>query len=177
MPRSQQHVDDNTPMGATLVDGGATFRVWAPAAHSVHVVTDALAATRTMGFVPDDEDALVRRADDTWAGYVPGLVEGSPYRFWVTGDDGAGLKRDPYARQLGTVPAFPDCDCIVRRSDGYPWHDAGFRPPAFRDLVIYQLHVGTFWGADAQGRDRRERRVSKFLDLVWRLQYLSDLGV
>lgn len=30
MPASQQHISLNTPSGANLVSGGATFRIWAP---------------------------------------------------------------------------------------------------------------------------------------------------
>jgi 1,4-alpha-glucan branching enzyme len=30
MAASQDHITASTPMGATLTDGGATFRVWAP---------------------------------------------------------------------------------------------------------------------------------------------------
>ena len=32
MPTSQLNITSNTPLGATLVPGGATFRTWAPAA-------------------------------------------------------------------------------------------------------------------------------------------------
>jgi 1,4-alpha-glucan branching enzyme len=65
---------------------------------------------------------------------------------------------------------------LVRDPNTYPWHDAGFRPPAFHELVIYQLHVGAFYGVDEQGRDRRES-VATFLDAATRLRYLRDLGV
>jgi hypothetical protein len=34
---TQDHIDGNTPLGANLVAGGATFRVWAPAASEVHL--------------------------------------------------------------------------------------------------------------------------------------------
>ena len=37
MPASLDHIHQGTPMGANLVAGGATFRVWAPNARSVHV--------------------------------------------------------------------------------------------------------------------------------------------
>ena len=37
MAASQKFVTANTPMGATLVEGGATFRVWAPRAAHVYV--------------------------------------------------------------------------------------------------------------------------------------------
>ena len=40
MPASQQHIRPDTPMGANLVAGGATFRTWAPNATAVCVVGD-----------------------------------------------------------------------------------------------------------------------------------------
>ena len=36
MPASLEQISNDTPMGANLSDGGATFRVWAPNAHRVH---------------------------------------------------------------------------------------------------------------------------------------------
>ncbi|HEX2164940.1 MAG TPA: 1,4-alpha-glucan branching protein, partial [Thermoanaerobaculia bacterium] len=178
MPTSQQHVDATTPLGARLTAGGATFRCWAPRARAVHVLTGDLAAARDdPAFTPAADDALVRRPDGTWAGFVPGVADGTPYLFWVDGEENAGLKRDPYARELGTDPPFPDCDCLVRDPGSYPWHDQGWRPPAPRDLVIYQLHVGVFHAVDAEGRDVRGRRPGKLLDLVPRLPYLVELGV
>jgi 1,4-alpha-glucan branching enzyme len=64
----------------------------------------------------------------------------------------------------------------VRRGHSYPWHDAGWRTPAFRDLVIYQLHVGVFWAVDAMGRDRRDR-YGRFLDTLEKIPYLRKLGI
>ena len=49
--------------------------------------------------------------------------------------------------------------------------------PAFNDLVIYQFHVGTFYGTDANGVDNRRGRVCTFLDVLDRLEYLVDLGI
>ena len=107
MPVTQDHVTPDTPLGATLVAGGATFRVWAKAATAVHVVTDQLPASRAPGWRPDGRDALVRQPDGTWTGFVAGIGDGAPYRCWVEGPGDAGFKRDPYARELRTTPAFP----------------------------------------------------------------------
>jgi 1,4-alpha-glucan branching enzyme len=95
--------------------------------------------------------------------------------FFVVGAGSTGWKRDPYARALG--PGFPHCDCIVRDPQSYPWHDQDFQPPAFHDLLIYQLHIGTFYAVDAEGRDRRAPAGAKFLDVLDRIHYLVDLGV
>src|SRR5215510_4952875 len=164
---SQAHIDGSTPMGATLTEGGATFRVWAPGAIDLYVITDDLPRSREHSWVPRESDRLLHQADGTWTGFIPGVKDGTPYRFYVVGEGGSGFKRDPWARELGTQPAFPDCDCLVRSPDTYPWHDEGFRPVPFHELIIYQLHVGAFFRVDAEGRDRRES-VGRFLDVVMR---------
>jgi 1,4-alpha-glucan branching enzyme len=163
-------------MGANLVEGGATFRIWAPGAIDVYVITGDLPLSQQPGWTPRETDRLLRRDDGSWAGFIPGVIDGTPYRFYVVGEGSSGFKRDPWARELGTDRPFPHCDCLVRDSNSYPWHDSGFRPVPYHELLIYQLHVGAFYGVDAQGRDKRDR-VAKFLDVVTRIRYLRDLGV
>ena len=172
MPASQQHIDASTPMGANLVGNGATFRVWAPAADHVYVALGGAA-----GYRPTQVDELVKdSATGHWTGFFPGVVDGTKYRFFVAGSGGSGFKRDPWAREL-ELYGYPDCDGIVRDPDAYPWHDQGFEPPAFNDLIVYQFHVGRFYATDDQGEDRRPYRVAKFLDVLNRIEYLADLGV
>ncbi len=177
MPTAQDHVSANTPMGANLTGSGATFRVWAPRAVAVYVITGDLKISKLPGWTPKESDKLLRQADGTWTGFVPGMSDGSAYRFWVVGQGTSGYKRDPYARELSMSPAFPDCNCIVRDPASYPWYDHGWRTPAFSDLIIYQFHIGTYYAVDSQGRDRRSGRVAKFLDVLDRVRYLHDLGV
>ncbi|EDZ98847.1 alpha amylase catalytic region [Burkholderia sp. H160] len=164
-------------MGATTVPGGATVRLWAPAAQRAYVLTgDALRNAEQPGFVPNGDSTLFPLGDGTWSAFLPDVGEGTPYRFWVVGTGSTGLKRDPRARELGTVPAYPVCDCIVRTPQSYPWHDDGFRTPAFNDLALYQLHIGTFYAVDANGNDKR-RSIGKFLDLLERIDYFRELGI
>src|SRR4029079_5625991 len=96
---------------------------------------------------------------------------GQEYLFDVEGEGSSGRKRDPYARELTLAPAWPHSHCILVDPAGYPWHDAGFRPPRFEDLAIYQLHVGRYCGPE------RGHRIAKFLDLVWRIEHLAGLWV
>jgi 1,4-alpha-glucan branching enzyme len=155
-------------MGANLLGGGATFRCWAPGALAVHVVGRFGGVER---WAPDEANRLVRDGAGYWAGFLAGVRDGDEYTFHVVGRGGTGRKRDPYARELTIEPAYPLSHCIVRDPESYPWHDAGYRPPPFNDLVVYQLHVGTFYGP------HRERRVARFLDVLDRLDYLVALGV
>lgn len=159
MPASLEHITASTPMGATLVAGGATFRVWAPHAHTIHVVGS------FNGFTKRDDAALIQQPDGYWHGFIAGVSEGATYKFRITGDAGTGLKRDPYAREL----VVPGWECVVR-SPAFPWHETGFAAPPFHQLVIYQLHVGAF-------HSPAPAAAGRFLDVVEKLPYLSDLGI
>lgn len=168
MPASLAHIHPGTPMGANLVAGGATFRVWAPGALAVHL-NSALS-----GWEPSPANLLTRDAEGRWAGFWPGFTDGMAYKFHVTGRGSAGYNRDPYARELAPdrfARAFPYVDCLVRDPARYPWHDAGWRTPPFHQLVIYQLHVGSFHSPLGG------RQPGRFLDVVARLPYLAALGI
>jgi 1,4-alpha-glucan branching enzyme len=171
MAVAQTHVTSTTPMGATLLPEGATFRFWAPGARRVYLVTNP-----GDNYQPDSADQLARdTASGHWVGFAPGVTNGTTYLFWVVGEGSSGFKRDPWARELGG--SWPQYVCVVRAVDEYPWHDAGFRTPDFADLTVYELHVGVFSAVDDRGHDRRPHRVSKLLDVLDRVEHLVDLGV
>ena len=109
-------------------------------------------------------------------GFIPGVTEGTQYRCWVVGQGTEGYKRDPYAKEL-TFGTFPDYNCIVRDPGQYVWQDAGYQPPAFSDLIIYQFHFGVYYAVDAQGNDIRPNRICKVLDVLDRIPYFAALGV
>src|SRR4249919_3864424 len=114
MPASTTGINRNTPVGATLTAGGATFRVWAPEARQVFVLTGgALRAAEQAGFMASSDDAMVGIGDGSWGAFVADVDEGAAYRFWVIGSGSTGFKRDPRARELSVTPAYPDCDCLV----------------------------------------------------------------
>jgi 1,4-alpha-glucan branching enzyme len=152
------------PMGGTLVPGGATFRVWAPRAHAVHVCGD------FNGWAQDGVSSMAQIGGGQWSIFVPDLKDGDQYLFYVEGPGTSGYKRDPRARLLTVQPAFPLANCVLRAPSRFPWRIARFSPPAFNDLVIYQLHVGSFSVA-AGNRDGR------FFDVIQRVPYLASLGV
>ena len=161
MPASLEHVQPDTPMGANLIADGATFRVWAPNAHSVHVIGEFNGRQRT------DASLLNRDDQGHWRGFIPGVRDQHRYLFYVVGDGGEGPKRDPYAREL--VTPFPS-DCIVRATD-FPWHETGFVTPAipkYRDLPAPHRHVLHAEHAAKGGT---------FLDVARKIPHLSALGI
>jgi 1,4-alpha-glucan branching enzyme len=167
----QNNISDMTPNGATLVEGGATFRVFAPNAVAVY-----LNGTFN-GRVYDQGDAatLMEKRGNYWTGFMAGVVDGDRYRFWVEGPIGGtiGYKRDPYSKELlntGGADNFPRCFSVIRIPDSYPWHDAGFSTPDFSDMVIYQVHIGVY-------AISRPGVSSNFLDVACKVPYFSALNV
>ncbi|MBA7470081.1 1,4-alpha-glucan branching enzyme GlgB [subsurface metagenome] len=166
MPASQMHIGPNTPMGSTLVGGGCAFRIWAPRAREVYVLGD-------FNDWRKSDASLLQERQGHWSGFFPDAREGQTYKYWVVGRGSSGFKRDPYARELEGV----FWNCVICDPQAYPWHDAGFRPPAFEELIIYQFHVGTYYATDDRGADRRSSHGARFLDVLDRVEYLAELGV
>ena len=165
---SQANILPTTPMGANLVNGGgATFRVWAPRATAVYL-------NGTFGGTPQtgqtDDLLMAKDSNGYWTGFIPDARDGDPYHFWVVGAGSSGYKRDPYARELAADSPFPTCSCLVRSGTAYPWHDSAFVTPDFSNMIIYQLHVGTY-------APRTPGVASTFLDVIGKIEYLAALGV
>lgn len=165
---SQANISPNTPMGANLLSGGgATFRAWAPLANAVYI-NGTFGGSSMTG--QSANLLLAKDANGYWTGFVPDAREADPYRFWVEGPGGKGYKRDPYARELSPASAFPNCDSLIRSPSSYPWHDSAFVTPDFGNMIIYQLHVGTYNPA-------KPGAASTFLDIVGKIPYLVALGI
>lgn len=154
----------SVPLGATLAAGGVVFRAWAPRANEAYVIGD------FSGWQPTPGGQLNALGDGTWAGLLPGMGLNSSYNFYVVGRGNSGRKRDPRARLLAFQPSFPDCPCLVRDPALFPWHAINWHPPRFNDLILYQLHVGTFRLAPGA-------TDGKFLDVALQLPYFAALGI
>jgi 1,4-alpha-glucan branching enzyme len=170
-------IDQTSPMGANLMQGGTGFRTWAPNARMVSVIAGAALAAAGPGFSPAASDNMAPLGDGTWGGFLAGLGDGDVYMFFVEGVGGSGWKRDSFARELTLTPAFPTCYCVVCDPGGYPWHDADWQTPQFSDMIIYQLHIGTWWAQDSAGNDVRASQGGTFLDAVAKIGYLQALGI
>jgi 1,4-alpha-glucan branching enzyme len=164
---SQKCIFHNTPMGANLIGGGATFRVWAPRASAVYLCGQFNGVAQ---WNPLPENLLAKDGDGYWAGFMPDAQEGDQYKFYVNRVGNDGYKRDPYARELSTSPPYPHCNCVIRNPTLYPWHDQAFVTPDFADMIVYQLHIGTY----APGTTNM---MGTFLDVVEKIEYLAALGV
>jgi len=112
-------------------NGTTTFTVWAPAHERVLAHLDGRPAPVVLTPGPHGYHRLV----------VPDLSVGAKYRFELDGGD--GLLPDPASRAQPEGVHGPSAVVDPR----FPWTDTAFRPPAHTDLVLYELHVGTFTAA------------------------------
>jgi 1,4-alpha-glucan branching enzyme len=146
-------------MGAVPFEGGVMFRVWAPHAEAVSV---------TGTFCGWDAAGHPLAAEDggTWSADVTGAKPGDEYRFSVR-SGGEELSRiDPRARQLTDSVG----NAVVHDPAAFDWGTGEFVSPAWNDLVIYELHVGTF-SEGMHGQPGTLDGVRR------RLEYLRELGV
>ena len=145
-------------MGAIVYGTGVAFRVWAPNAEAVFL---------TGGFNDWSEDAapMSREADGNWYCEVPEAKPGDEYRFLIHSGGTVLSRIDPYARAVTTSVGI---GIVV--DPAHDWHGADFRMAARNEVVIYEMHVGTFHRPD-------EETAGTFTDAIEKLGHLKRLGV
>ena len=152
----------HAPLGATLTsDGGAVFKVWAVNATSAYVAgefngwsTTSLPMTKSGGYFTRKVAAPVNAGQQYKYVFQPGTV-------WK-----------PDARGRAMNPSDNDNTYVINPL-AYAWSDQGYATPAFEDMIIYELHVGTF-----SGFNDGLNRMGRLRDIVdTHLDHLLYLGV
>ena len=148
-------------LGATPHEGGVSFRVWAPHATAVAVIG-------AFNEWKPDADPMAAEEGGVWSADVPEAAVGDEYRYLLTVADGTTVSRiDPYAKQVtnsvgNAVVADPDFD----------WGDGEFESPHWNEMVIYELHVGTFNQSAGV-----EDLPSKLASVTAKFGHLKKLGI
>jgi 1,4-alpha-glucan branching enzyme len=153
------------------IDGatGVAFTVWAPSARSVSVVGDWNAwdgrvhPMRTLG------------ASGIWELFVPGVDEGTHYKFEIRGRDGSlRLKADPEALRAEHPPKTAS-EVFVSR---YAWGDDDWmlerpeRRPHEEPVSIYEVHLPSWRWNPMEGN-----RPLSYVELGEELgDYAHDMG-
>jgi 1,4-alpha-glucan branching enzyme len=149
-------------MGATPHTDGATFRVWAPNADQVFVTGSFNRWSRW-------RSPLAREEDGLWSGHVPEARVGDEYKYLIHHGSHRLLRTDPYARDV-TGARYN----AVISNGHFDWTEPEgappYRTPGWHELVIYELHVGTF-EQDPEGV------VGSFQGVIDKLPYLKELGI
>jgi len=136
-------------LGAVFDGVRCHFRVWAPEARQVLVELEGAAAATL---------PLKRQAEGYWTGSAEAARPGGLYRYSV---DGTSLP-DPCSRYQPEGPH--GASAIVDRNT-HTWSDQQWRGVRLEDLVLYELHIGTF------------TPEGTLAAAVGRLPHLRDLGI
>jgi 1,4-alpha-glucan branching enzyme len=168
-----RHEELYEKLGAHVLEldgiAGVAFAVWAPSARSVSVVGDfnswdgRLHPMRSLG------------ASGIWELFVPGIPEGSRYKFEMRSQDGDLLLRaDPFAFEAEHPPKTAS---VVNRSR-YEWRDSKWMElredsePLRAPMSIYEVHLGS-WRLNPL----EDNRSLTYLELADELAaYVTDLG-
>jgi 1,4-alpha-glucan branching enzyme len=145
-------------MGAIPHAAGVAFRVWAPHAQRVSAIGS---------FNDWDGDKHPMQAEENgyWYADVPGALVGNQYRFQLSTAKGTFNRIDPYAREVTNSVGN-----AVVHDPNFEWEDDDFHLAPSNELVIYELHVGTF-------NDEDDNLPGKFDTVSARLGHLKKLGV
>lgn len=149
----------NVRKGATPYKGGCAFAVWAPHADEVFIVG-------TFNDWNNTAHPMTRNPDGVWSGDVPGAKPGGEYRYRIVTGGHEYSRIDPYARQVTNSVENAIIKPRYRRGKSEP-----FTPASLNNLVIYELHIGTFGKQEGLGGS------GTLEGAIARLSYLRDLGI
>jgi 1,4-alpha-glucan branching enzyme len=142
---------------------GVTFRVWAPFANTLFVAGDFNGWSQT-------SDPLYSEGNGYWSVDVAGAAVGSQYKFVVipAGASTPLWRVDPYARSI--IRSGNNLNCLIASAD-QPYSTSGYTMPPWNQMVVYEMHIRTFFGTD--GIDGS----GSFTGAISKLDYLRDLGI
>lgn len=145
-------------LGSILHGDGVAFRVWAPHAQQVSVIG-------TFNDWDGDADPMSPEDRGYWYADVEGAKVGDHYKYQLLTQAGVIKRIDPYAREVTNSVG----NAIIH-DPSFHWEDDGFSIAEWNQLVIYELHVGTF-------NDDDPNRPGNFISITARLEHLKRLGI
>ena len=145
-------------MGTILFPGGAAFRVWAPFASSVFAAGEFNQWSATA-------NPFASEGNGYWSVDVPGVQIGHEYKFVLNNGAQQLWHKNPYASEVVNSSG----NAIIH-DPNFDWTGDNFVMPPWTELVIYEMHVGTFNDASGTG-------PGTFDAILPKLPYLRELGI
>ena len=166
-----RHYNTYRKLGAhlTTIDGvpGVEFAVWAPNAQRVSVLSDC-------NWWDGRVHPMQRRASGIWELFIPGLDEGTAYKYEIRAHNGQLFqKADPY----GFWSEFrPKTASVVWNINKHEWNDSAWlsrreqRQALDAPIALYECHLGSWQRVDGE-------RYLSYRELAERLiPYVKELG-
>jgi len=145
--------------GAAPYKSGSRFRVWAPNADDVYMVG-------TFNDWDKNAHRMNKNPDGWWSTDVSGAKPGDEYRYRIITAGRDYLRIDPYARRVTSSAGNTIITKLYRKVTSEE-----FTPPALNEMVIYELHIGTF------GKQGAQSGPGNLEGAIDRLTYLKELGI
>ena len=146
-------------MGSILHAEGVAFRLWAPHAQRVAVIG-------SFNEWDDTRHPMTAEANGYWYTTVAEAQAGDQYRFFLSTPQGEFQRIDPYAREVTSSVGN-----AVVHDPSFDWQGDDFQVAPWHELVIYELHVGTF------NDQEEDNDAGQFASVSARLGHLKKLGV
>jgi 1,4-alpha-glucan branching enzyme len=146
-------------MGAIPHPGGVAFRVWAPHAQQVSVIG-------SFNGWGSDKHPMQAEENGYWYADAADAHVGDQYKFLLSTAQGEFKRIDPYAREVTSSAG----NAIIHDRN-FDWQGDDFQLAPWNELIIYELHVGTFNGQEDSNDPGTFPSVSA------RLGHLKKLGV
>ena len=150
---------------------GYFFGVWAPNAAQVYVIGD-------FNEWKDESNPMVRmeESDGIWTAFVPGVQEGSLYKFLILTPEGRkSYKADPFANYAEFRPgtASRTTDLSTFRWTDQKWLEDRSRKNLYEEpMAVYECHIGS-WMKHPSHPDGGFYTYREFGDRL--LEYLKEM--
>ncbi|WP_309500133.1 alpha-amylase family glycosyl hydrolase [Sulfurovum sp.] len=146
-------------MGSILHAQGVAFRMWAPHAKRVSVIGSFNEWDGSKHQMKSEENGY-------WYINIADAHAGDQYKFLLSTPNGDFARIDPYAREVTSSVG----NAIVHDTH-FDWQGDDFTLVPWNELVIYELHVGTF------NDEEDVVHQGEFASISARLGHLQKLGV
>ena len=146
-------------MGAMPREQGTSFRVWAPHAKTVCV-------TGSFNDWSKTQNPLTKEESGYWSVDVREAKAGDEYRYVIGTTQGLLSRIDPYTRSVTNSVG----NGVIYDPNVFDWEEDHFQMVPGNELVIYELHIGTF-------NVKESGHSGTFDSAIERLPYLRSLGI
>ena len=159
MKRNKNKQTKLTGMGSIVYDQGVGFRVWAPHAEKVAIVGE-------FNQWNENSNLLEHEGNGYWYINIPGAKAGQEYKYLIHYQGERLFRVDPYARQVTNSVG----NSVIYDPNRFDWQNDQFQLPPHNELVIYEMHIGSF----TAGQDGKP---GNFQDAIQKFDHLKQLGV
>ena len=154
-------------------NSGCHFKVWAPNANNIYVTGNFNDWEKDISKLKSKGYQLENINNGYHAGFIKGIKNGDSYRYILDTKNNKMIERiDPAARDTDHSGARAGNNRGYVVDPAYGWAD--FKTPDFSDLIMYQLHIGSFAGFN--DGITVNNNTAKISQIECKLDYIKEMG-